>query len=140
MFSTYLQEKKLNILVQFATRRDRFMPDIPTVLELDQRPGGDRRCSRFLVATDEIGRSLFTTPNVPPARLAMLRAAFQTMLADPDFRAEAEQLKLPLAPRSGEEMQQVVADTFKISAGRRWRRSRRSPSHEATRQPKEADA
>jgi len=69
---------------------------------------------RFLVATDEIGRSLFTTPNVPAARLALLRRAFQAMLADPQFRAEAEQLKLPLAPRSGEEMQQVVADTFNI--------------------------
>ena len=114
MFSTYLQERKLNILVQFANRRDRFMPDIPTVIELTNDPEAIA-VFRFLVATDEIGRSLFTTPNVPPARLALLRQAFQTMLADPEFRAEAEQLRLPLAPRSGEEMQQVVADTFKIS-------------------------
>jgi hypothetical protein len=37
------------------------------------------------------------------------------MLADPEFRTEAEQLKLPLAPRAGEELQQTVADTFKIT-------------------------
>src|SRR5438105_7084101 len=53
-------------------------------------------------------RSLFTTPNVPPARLALLRAAFHKMLADPEFRAEAQQLNLPLATKSGEEMQKVV--------------------------------
>jgi hypothetical protein len=41
------------------------------------------------------------------------------MLADPEFRAEAEQLKLPLAPRAGEELQQTVADTFKITSSRR---------------------
>lgn len=114
MFSPYLRDRKLNILVQFSTRRDRFMPDIPTVIELT----GDPRAVevfKLLVATDEIGRSLFTTPNVPPARLSMLRSAFQTMLGDPEFRAEAEQLRLPLAARTGEDMQQVVSDTFKTA-------------------------
>jgi tripartite-type tricarboxylate transporter receptor subunit TctC len=114
LFASYLQEKKLNILLQFALRRDRAMPDVPTVFERTSDEEA-KQVFRFLVATDEIGRSLFTTPNVPPARLALLRAAFQKMLADPDFRAEAEQLKLPLVPKSGEEMQQIVADTFTIS-------------------------
>ena len=36
------------------------------------------------------------------------------MLANTDFQAEAAQLKLPLAPKSGEEMQKVVADIFDI--------------------------
>ena len=70
---------------------------------------------RHLVSNDEIGRSLFTTPNVPPGRLALLRSAFQKMIADPEFKAEAAQLKLPLEPKSGEEMQKVVADIFDIS-------------------------
>jgi hypothetical protein len=37
------------------------------------------------------------------------------MLADPEFRAEAEQLKLPLAPRAGDELHQIVADTFRVT-------------------------
>ena len=114
MFSSYLTDKKLNVLVQFSTRRDRFMPDTPTVLELTRDPQAIE-VFKLLVATDEIGRSLFTTPNVPPARLALLRSAFQAMLADADFRAEAEQLKLPLASRSGEEMQRIVADALKTA-------------------------
>ena len=114
MFSSYLADKKLNVLVQFSTRRDRFMPDIPTVIELTRDPQAID-VFKLLIATDEIGRSLFTTPNVPPARLALLRSAFQAMLADPEFRAEAEQLKLPLASRSGEEMQRIVADTLKTA-------------------------
>jgi tripartite-type tricarboxylate transporter receptor subunit TctC len=114
MFSGYLQEKKLNILVQFALQRDRAMADVPTVLELS-KDSEAKEVFRFLVATDEIGRSLFTTPNVPPTRLALLRTAFQKMLADPDFRAEADGLKLPLVPKSGEEMQAIVADSFKVS-------------------------
>jgi tripartite-type tricarboxylate transporter receptor subunit TctC len=114
MFSAYLESKKLNVLVQFAARRDRFMPDIPAVIEFTRDPQAIE-IFKLLVATDEIGRSLFTTPNVPSARLVVLRSAFQAMLADPDFRAEAEQLKLPLAPRTGEDMQRAVADALKTA-------------------------
>jgi len=114
LFSTYLKEKKLNILVQFAISRDADMPDVPTVIELAKQPEA-KQIFRQLVSNDEIGRALFTTPNVPASRLGMLRAAFQAMLADAEFVAEARQLKLPLAQKSGQEMQKLVADMFAIS-------------------------
>ncbi len=113
LFLPYIKEKKLNILVQFATARDKDMPAVPTVLELTNDPEA-RQIFRQLVSNDEIGRSLFTTPNVPPARLALLRSAFDKMIADPAFRAEAVQLNLPLVPKTGEELQKVVADNFDI--------------------------
>src|ERR1700704_4902942 len=114
LFSGYLRERKLNIVVQFALTRDADMPDIPTVMELTNDPEV-RQIFSYLVSNDAVGRSLFTTPNVPPARLALLRTAFRRMLADPEFKAEAERLNLPLVPKSGEEMQQVVLDTFDVS-------------------------
>jgi tripartite-type tricarboxylate transporter receptor subunit TctC len=114
LFSGYLREKKLNILVQFALHRDHNMTDVPTVLEL-AKDADATQVFKHLVSNDEIGRSLFTTPNVPPARLAQLRAAFQAMLKDAEFLAEAAQLKLPLSPMTGEEMQKIVADIFEIS-------------------------
>ena len=113
LFSTYLKERKLNILVQFAISRDADMPDVPTVIELANQPEA-KQIFRQLVSNDEIGRALFTTPNLPASRLGMLRSAFQKMLTDPEFLAEARQLKLPLAPKSGEEMQKLVADMFAI--------------------------
>jgi len=91
------------------------MPDVPTVIELSNDPEV-RQIFANLVSNDEVGRSLFTTPNVPPARLALLRSAFQKMLADPDFRAEAQRLNLPLVSRTGEEMQQLVRDTLDVPA------------------------
>jgi tripartite-type tricarboxylate transporter receptor subunit TctC len=114
LFSAHLREKKLIIPVQFAVNRSGDMPDVPTVIELAKEPE-QKQIFTQLVSNDEIGRSLFTTPNVPPARLAMLRAAFQAMLADAEFRAEAAKLRLPLAPRSGEAMQKTIADMFDIS-------------------------
>jgi len=115
LFAAYLRERKLNIVVQFADARDASMPDVPTVIELTDDPEV-RQIFSYLVSNDTIGRSLFTTPNVPPARLALLRSAFRKMLADPEFKAEAERLNLPLVPKAGEEMQKIVLDTFDISA------------------------
>ena len=114
LFASYLREKKLNIVVQFGLTRDPNMPDIPTVLELSDDPEV-RQIFTYLVSNDTIGRSLFTSPNVPPARVELLRSAFSKMLADPEFKAEAERLNLPLAPKSGAEMQKVVGDTFDVS-------------------------
>src|SRR5262249_40903933 len=85
--------------------------DIPTLLELTKDPQV-LQVFKYLVGNDEIGRSLFTTPNVPPARLKLLRTAFENMLRDPEFVAEAKRLDLPLVPRSGEEMQKILADPF----------------------------
>jgi tripartite-type tricarboxylate transporter receptor subunit TctC len=115
LFSAHLRDRRLNLLVQFALARDtRNMPDVPTLSDLTGDPQV-RKVFHHLVNNDEIGRSLFTTPNVPPARLALLRSAFQKMVADAEFRAEAEQLKLPLAPKTGEEMQKVVADALDVA-------------------------
>jgi tripartite-type tricarboxylate transporter receptor subunit TctC len=113
LFSAHLKEKKLIIPVQFATKRSSDMPDTPTVIELAKDTEA-KQIFQQLVSNDEIGRTLFTSPNVPAARLRLLRSAFQAMLADADFRAEAEKLRLPLAPRSGEEMQQTIVDMFAV--------------------------
>jgi tripartite-type tricarboxylate transporter receptor subunit TctC len=114
LFPTYIQEKKLNIVLQFGTSRDPAMPEVPAVTEFTQDPEL-RQIFAFITSNDEIGRSLFTTPGVPPARLALLRRAFQDMLGDRDFRADAERLSLPLTPKSGEAMETIVRDTFAVS-------------------------
>lgn len=114
LYSGYIKEKKLLIPLQFSIKRDPAMPDVPTIMEIVKDPEG-KQLFRQLISNDEIGRALFTTPNVPSERVALLRSAFQAMISDPEFRADAEKLRLPLAPKSGEEMQHVVNDMFDIS-------------------------
>jgi len=113
LFAADIQKKNLDIVVQFAADRDPTMPDIPTVLELTEDAQA-RQVFAFLDSNDAIGRSLFTTPNVPAERVALLRAAFDKMLVDADFVAEAQRLRLPLATKSGEDVQKLVRGTFDI--------------------------
>jgi tripartite-type tricarboxylate transporter receptor subunit TctC len=57
-----------------------------------------------------VGRPIFTTPNVPAERVKALRTAFDAMIKDEQFRAEAEKSGLELDPLSGEEVQKVIED------------------------------
>jgi tripartite-type tricarboxylate transporter receptor subunit TctC len=114
LFGPYLRDRRLNVLVQFSAHRDPAMRDVPAITELTRDPVA-LQIFNYLVSNDEIGRSLFTTPNVPADRLALLRASFQKMLADAEFRSEAERLNLPLNPKSGEDMQAIVAASLDVS-------------------------
>jgi tripartite-type tricarboxylate transporter receptor subunit TctC len=63
----------------------------------------------------EAGRSLMAPPGVPADRLAVLRRAFDAMVADPAFKEEAEKRKLELGPLSGEDMQKLMRETLDLT-------------------------
>ncbi|HZS63504.1 MAG TPA: hypothetical protein VFA53_03260, partial [Xanthobacteraceae bacterium] len=52
-------------------------------------------------------------PGVPADRVAALRKAFMDTMADKEFLAEAEKQKLEITPISGEEVQQIIVDSYK---------------------------
>jgi tripartite-type tricarboxylate transporter receptor subunit TctC len=132
LFASDLSERRLNIVLQFGADRDPALPDVPSLVELT-RDTEAQQIFRFLVSGDDIGRSLLTTPDVPTAQLNQLRAAFGEMIKDPDFLAEAQRLNLPLAPKSGEELQQIITDTFKVSP-QSLATIKISPRHDTARQ------
>jgi tripartite-type tricarboxylate transporter receptor subunit TctC len=68
----------------------------------------DRQVLTFLSADTAIARSLVTTPDTPPERVAALRRAFDETVRDPDLLAEAEQAKLDVVPLGGEESQKIA--------------------------------
>jgi tripartite-type tricarboxylate transporter receptor subunit TctC len=55
-----------------------------------------------------LGRVQAGPPEIPPARLAVLRDAFNQATRDPELLAEAQRLKLPIAPGTGEEVAETV--------------------------------
>jgi tripartite-type tricarboxylate transporter receptor subunit TctC len=100
-------------LYQAALKRDRLIPSVPTLPELGQTDEG-RQVLRAASSTGEIGRAIITTPGVPPERLEALRAAFNAMLADPDFLAECRKRQLIVAGATGEELDAMVRETLAL--------------------------
>ena len=100
-------------LYQAALNRHRLLPNVPTLPELALDDEG-RAVLHAIASTAEIGRSINTTPGVPPERVAILRAGFQAMLKDPEFLAASEKRNLMIDGGSGEDMDAIVRETLKI--------------------------
>ncbi|HLH98705.1 MAG TPA: tripartite tricarboxylate transporter substrate-binding protein [Xanthobacteraceae bacterium] len=98
------------ILYQNALKRHPLLPQVPTLPELAQSDEG-RSVLRAIAGTAEIGRSILTTPGVPPERLAALRTAFQEMVKDPEFLAACQKRNITIEPATGEEMDAITRET-----------------------------
>ena len=110
---SWLRRGEATILYQASLTRHRLLPNVPTLPELALSSEG-REVLRAAASTGEIGRSILTTPGVPPERLLALRAAFQSMLRDPEFLAACEKRNLMIDGAPGEEIDQIVRDTLRL--------------------------
>jgi tripartite-type tricarboxylate transporter receptor subunit TctC len=69
-----------------------------------------------VLARLDIGRPFFLPPNVPADRVAALRAAFDATMQDPNYRAEANKLKIDVDPLTGTELAALVAQVSQTPA------------------------
>ena len=109
----WLKGKEAVFLYQASLKRHPLIPNVPTLPELGLTDEG-RQVLRAAASTGDIGRSIITTPGVPPERLAALRAAFAAMLKDPEFIAECDHRKLPIEGATGEEVDAMVRETLRL--------------------------
>src|SRR5215813_1902671 len=86
-------------------------PDVP--YSVDIAPSDrDRQMLRVLLAPTQVGRPFITSQAVPAERVRILRDAFNATMQDPQFVAEAQKLRLPMSPKTGEEALQVVESIY----------------------------
>ena len=111
----WIRLKKVNIVVQYLLKRHRDLPDVPTSAELARTPE-QARILRAVSSASEIGKFLLTTPEAPPERVAALRRAFDAMVKDPDYLAEAEKLRIEFDPLPGIELQKIVEEVHSLPA------------------------
>lgn len=105
----WIAEKKVTIIAQYGLKRHSELADVPSVLEL-AKTDTDRRALLTMFARTEYGRPYFLPPEVPAARVAALRRAFDATVRDPAFVADAAKFKLDVDPMTGEEVQALVGD------------------------------
>ncbi len=71
-----------------------------------------KKLLKMISAESDIARLTAGPPGIPADRLALLRAAFMSALADPQLLAEAEKMDVPIVPTSGERVQAVIAEAL----------------------------
>lgn len=104
----WLQNKKINLLVQYTLERESDLASIPTIVELG-KSDLDRQVLSFYASGAAVGRSFMAPPGLPADRVKMLRTAFDDMLKDREFLDEIDKAKAEFKPLSGEKLQELIA-------------------------------
>jgi tripartite-type tricarboxylate transporter receptor subunit TctC len=107
----WLNERKINVLVQLALERNPDLPQVPSAMEFvkDEK---DRRLYELLFATLEAGRPFAIGQGAPPARVAALRRAFAELSQDGEFLNELQQRGGSVEYVTGEGVETLISSIY----------------------------
>ena len=114
----WIDNRRINPLIAFTPLPiPRLQPSLPYIGDLaPNREAKD--VLGILLAPDALGRPFVVSKQVPAARLAALRAAFDATVKDAQFLAEAQKLELPVdGPVDGPEAERIVASIYAAPPG-----------------------
>ena len=109
------EDKLIRILVVWGAREHPELKGIPLITSLAKTPE-QKQALQLALARLEFGRPFFMPPNVPAARVAAMRRAFDATMKDPEFLAEADKLKMEIDPMNGEELAKMLEEMAKTPA------------------------
>jgi tripartite-type tricarboxylate transporter receptor subunit TctC len=107
----WIPKKTVNIVFQGGAAPNPEIKDVPFIVDL-AKTDEQRAAIRFLYAGQAIGRPFVAPPDLPPARLKMLRDAFNATMKDPDFISETKRLNLDLDPETGEQLEATIRQIY----------------------------
>ena len=107
----WIRDRLLNVIVQVGVDKIADLPGVPSALELiaDEEA---RKVLLLILIRQEIGRPFALPPGVPADRVAALRRAFETTLADPEFRTEADKSGMEIEPLAGATIEAMLATAY----------------------------
>jgi len=103
-----------NLLLQSGLRKEQGYPDVPLLRELATNEA-QRIVFDYFSKMGALARPLAVAADIPPDRLAALRAAFKATMQDADFLAEANRQRMEISMMSGAQVQQIVDDLVNVS-------------------------
>jgi tripartite-type tricarboxylate transporter receptor subunit TctC len=104
----WVRDGKLTLLVQIGLTRAADLAQVPLLTELASNEEQRQILGLYSDAV-ALGRPLLVGPEVPAERVAILRAGFRAMIADPLFREDAARAGAAIEPVMGEALQAIVA-------------------------------
>jgi tripartite-type tricarboxylate transporter receptor subunit TctC len=108
-----LADNKVAVVMQSGVKRNPDLPNVPLVDEVASTEQG-KRILEFIDSDTAIGWSVIAPPGVPPERVAALRDAFDQMVKDPKFLADADARHLGVVPSKGQEIEALIKHTLSI--------------------------
>jgi tripartite-type tricarboxylate transporter receptor subunit TctC len=108
---TWVEEKKVNILVQLSLAKHPDLPNIPLITDL-AKTTEQKQVLKLIFARQTMGRPYLAPPGIPKDRAEALQKAFMDTMKDPEFLAEAEKANLEITPVDGPAIQKLVTEIY----------------------------
>jgi tripartite-type tricarboxylate transporter receptor subunit TctC len=110
-YAQWYKDKKINIIVQAAFKKEPEMGDVTLVLDVtkDQET---LQIMKLFLAAQEMARPFAAPPGIPEDRKAALIAAFETTMKDPEFLTEAKKQNLDVSPVTAANLNTLLAELY----------------------------
>jgi hypothetical protein len=104
----WIDQKKVNILVQIGFVTEPEIAFAPLLIDL-VKTAEEKQIATVVTLPTALGYSDWLAPEVPPARLQILRTAYDATMADKAFRDEALKHAMLIRPQTGAEVAALIA-------------------------------
>lgn len=110
----WVSGKRMNMLMQTGNAPHVDLPNVPLLLDF-VKDANDRKVLSLIAAPDDMGRPFFMPPGTDPRLVAIIRDAFEKVMADPEFQAEAARRLLEIDPLTGAQLQTMMREAYQTS-------------------------
>jgi tripartite-type tricarboxylate transporter receptor subunit TctC len=107
----WIEQKKVNILIQIALAKDPALPDVPLVTEFAKSKTA-RDALDVILAPLAASRPYLAPPGLPAERATALQAAFDVTMKDAAFLAAAKKSKIEVSPMSGSQIERMLRQIY----------------------------
>ena len=109
----WIRDKKVNIVLRFSPHVALGLPESVTYAgDLLKNDPKKQQVFQLISSSADIGRPFIAPKQVPADRLKVLRDAFNATMKDAKFLADAQKLKLMVAPMTGEEIEKELKEIY----------------------------
>ena len=109
--SQWVEQHKINLLLQLALNKAPDLPDVPLVVDL-AKTERQRQVLELIFSRQLMGRPFVAPPGIPEDRRDALRAAFDQTMKDPAFLKEAHDSQIEINPVSGANIDRLIETLY----------------------------
>lgn len=109
--ANWITEKKINVLIQNAARKEPELADVPMILDQTTDPK-KLQILQLFVATHDFARPFAAPPEIPADRRNALIQAFDTTMTDLEFLAEAKARNIDVSPVNSKSLTDMIAKLY----------------------------
>jgi tripartite-type tricarboxylate transporter receptor subunit TctC len=109
--AAWFRDRKINVLIQSALRKEPELGDVPLVM--DATTDTEKlQILKLILAAQQMARPFAAPPDIPADRKAALIAAFDATMKDQEFLIDAGRLSIDVSPVSAAELNRLLAELY----------------------------